>query len=341
MQRGAETVRRLLVVGDAPGVAQVLQATPPSIWVGVVGASNRPQYHDELQRIATELGLPLLIQPPHRSEEYPSFVGAVRALRPELILCNSYSMILREDLLAVAPRGGVNIHGGKLPQFRGANPIQWAIIEGERETAVTMHEMTSELDAGAVIAERRVPIRFADTWRDVLQRIQAATEDMLVSELPAVLAGTASSSPQDESVARRSPRRTPEDSRIDWCRSVAQVYDFVRALGDGIPPAFYEQDGERVEVELLSLAEAAALVLEPGPGGRQFSQGGLRLVPTGGELVDLRVIRDGSDAGLARIEAVDLEARQARVLVEPESADVAMLAAEFARRELGFTLVSD
>jgi methionyl-tRNA formyltransferase len=334
-----ERATRVLLVGDAPGVAQTLRVMPPSISVGIVAASNRPQYHDELERIAAELGLPLFVQPSPKSEAYRDFVDAVRAQRPDLIFCNSYSMVLQEDLLTVAPRGGVNVHGGRLPQFRGANPIQWAIIEGERETAVTMHEMTPELDAGAVIAERPVPIRFADSWRDVLQRIQLAAEELLATELPAVLAGTAPSRSQDERAARRRRRRTPEDSRIDWSGSVAQVYDFVRALGDGIPPAFYEHNGERVEVERLSLAEAAALVLDPGAGGRQFVRGNLQLVPAGGELVDLHALRDGRRTGLVRIEAVDLDARLARIWVDPPHADVAALAAEFARSELAFTVV--
>ena len=339
MEGSGDKATRVLLVGDAFGVAQTLRIIPPSTPVGIVAASNRPQYHDELRRIAAERGLPLFVQPRPEADTYAAFVAEAVAVRPDLILCNSYSMILRADLLAVASRGGVNVHGGKLPQFRGPNPIQWAIIEGERETAATMHELTPELDAGPVIAERRVPIRFTDTWRDVLQRLQVATDELLAAELPAVLAGTASSRPQAESAATHWPRRKPEDGRIDWSWTVARIHDFVRALGDGIPPAFYERDGACVEVERLSVAQAAALAFDPGPGGRRFVQGDLWLEPADGELLDFRVFRGTRHTGSARIEAVDLEARLARVLVEPEDADAAALTAKFARAELGFSVV--
>ena len=118
----------MLLVGDPPGVAQVLRVLPPVTPVGIVAASNRPQYHEELSRAAAERKIPVLVQPRPHEDGYEAFVEAARALHPELILCNSYSMILRDDVLAIAPRGGVNIHGGKLPEFRGPNPIQWAII---------------------------------------------------------------------------------------------------------------------------------------------------------------------------------------------------------------------
>ena len=329
---------RALLVGDPPGVTQLLQALPPSVPIAMVAASNRPQYHDELSGIAAEQGIPLLVQPLPNSSVYPDFVEAVRSVQPDVILCNSYSMILRPDVLAIAPSGGVNVHGGKLPEFRGPNPVQWAIIEGERETAVTMHVMTPELDAGAVIAERRIPIRFTDTWRDVQARQRSATEELLSAELPAVLGGTAPGTPQDEAVARHRPRRTAEDGRIDWTWPVFRIYDLVRALGDGIPPAFYEEDGESVAVEGLSLGEVARLAFDPGPGGRRLGRDDVRLEPIGGELVDFRVVRRDLESSLARLEPIDLEARVARVRVDPEDDVAEALAVEFAEVELGFAI---
>lgn len=319
-------------------MTQLLRALPRSVPIGIVAASNRPQYHEELARIATGRGVPLLIQPLPQSDEYADFVESARSLQPDLILCNSYSMILRADLLAIAVRGAVNVHGGKLPEFRGPNPIQWAIIEGERETAVTMHVMTPHLDAGDVIAERRVPIRLADTWRDVLNRLQAATDELLSAELPAVLSGTAKCSPQDNRVARHRPRRRAEDGRIDWTLSVARIYDLIRALGDGIPPAFYEEGGDIIRVERLSLGEVTMLVFDPGPGQRRLVRGDVRLLPTDGEFVDFRVLRGGAETAIVRIEPIDLEARVARVRVEPEDGDAEALAVEFARTELGFAV---
>jgi methionyl-tRNA formyltransferase len=330
---------RLLLFGDAPGVTQLLRSVAPDLVVGVVGASDRPQYHQALAGIAESCRAPLLIQPAWRSEGYADFVADAGRLRPDLILCNSYSMLLRDDLLALAPRGAVNLHGGKLPEYRGPNPIQWAISENERYTAATLHHMTPELDAGDVISERCVPIGFADTWRDVSVRLAAASEELLAEEVPAVLAGTAPRHPQDIAAARRWPRRTPEDGRIDWSWSVLRIYNLGRALGDGIPPAFYESDGERVELEDdRSLARIVELAYAPGPGGRRLTQGRLELVPDGGDLVRFQVLCDGHAAGAGGVEAVDLDKRRARVWADPPDPELLDLLGAFARSELGFEL---
>ena len=330
---------RVLLVGDAPGVAQALRSLPDGAVAGIVAASNRPQYHDELGRIASDRNVPLLVQPTWGSAEYPSFVRAASELQPRLILCNSYSMILRDDVLAIAPDRAINVHAGKVPQYRGPNPIQWSIIEDERDAGVTMHHMTRELDAGDVIAERRVPIFFEDTWRSVLLRLAEATEEMLRTEMPAVLAGTAGRRPQDGMSARTWPRRTPEDGRIDWSTSVLRIYNLVRALGDGIPPAFYESNGDRVVLDrYLTLGEVVALAYEPGSGRKRLALGEVELVPDGSDPVAFRVLRRGRDAGTCGIANFDAVRRTARIWVRPPDADALALISAFARDEFGSML---
>lgn len=333
---------RVLLVGDAPGVAQALRALPDGALAGIVTASNRPQYHEELGRIASERNVPLLVQPPWGSAEYPSFVRAAATVQPRLILCNSYSMILRDDLLALAPGGAVNVHGGKVPKYRGPNPIQWAIIEDEREAGATMHHMTASVDAGDVIAERSVPICFDDTWRTVAARVAEATESLLAEELPAVLAGTAPRRPQNDAVARTWPRRTPEDGRIDWNASVLRIYNLVRALGDGIPAAFYEHGGERVALDrFLAPAEVTELAYAPGPGGRRLAHRDVVLVPDVNELVRFRVLRRGRAAGECGIADFDPDRRMGRVWAQPADADALELVSTFAREQLALTLEGD
>src|SRR5207253_3331457 len=187
----------------------------------------------------------------------------------------------------------------------GPNPVQWAIIDDARETAVTLHRMTDRVDAGDIVAERRVPVHFIDTWRAVSDRLRLATEELLADEIPRVLTGRASGRPQDASAARVWPRRRADDGRIDWSWSVLRVYNQVRALGDGIPPAFYELGDERVPVERLSIAEVAALLYAPGPGGRRLGRDGLELRPAGGELVSFRILCAGSEAGECGVEPLD------------------------------------
>src|SRR4029078_1712177 len=131
----------------------------------------------------------------------------VRELAPDLILVNSYSMLLPPEILSIPRFECVNVHGAPLPKYRGSNPIQWAIINNETETGVTMHYMTAEFDAGDIIAQRRVPIGPEDTWLDVRGRVAAATRELLREEIPRVIAQTNNRTAQNESEACSFPRR--------------------------------------------------------------------------------------------------------------------------------------
>ena len=180
---------RVLAFGDDHGTPQMIRHLPPGALVGIVAAAIRPQQHAELARLAAAQGVPFLIQPRPTSLAYASFEEQVRDLAPELILVYSYSMLLHAEVLCIPRRGAINIHGALLPEYRGPNPMQWALLNGETETGVTLHYMTTECDAGDIIAQRRVPILFTDTWRDVLARVTEATNTLLSEELSQLLSG--------------------------------------------------------------------------------------------------------------------------------------------------------
>ena len=188
---------RLILVGDAPGIAQLLRQVPAGNVVALVGAAIRSQYLPELEGMAVKLGVPLLIQPKWGAGEYPGFVRAIGALQADLLWVNSYSMILRDDLLATVRLGGINIHAALLPRNRGCNPIQWGIIHGETEGGVTLHEITPGIDEGPIIDQRRVPIDISDDWMAVRERIAGATDDLVDANLPRILAGNWTSVTQD------------------------------------------------------------------------------------------------------------------------------------------------
>lgn len=267
----------VLAFGDDYGIPQLIRHLPPGVLVGIVAAAIRPQQHAELARLAAAQGVPFLIQPRHTSPAYAAFVEQVGDLAPELILVNSYSMLIRPDVLRISRLGTVNIHGALLPEYRGANPMQWALLNGATETGVTMHHMTAECDAGDIIAQRRVPILFTDTWRDVLARIAEATEPLLSEELPRLLSGACPRQPQDESTARRYPRRRPEDGRIDWRWSVLHIYNLIRALVRPHPGAFYGDGPNRIVLdEYLTIPQVVALKYGPA-GGQTLAAGSVCL----------------------------------------------------------------
>ncbi|HRV99376.1 MAG TPA: formyltransferase family protein, partial [Aminobacteriaceae bacterium] len=160
-------IRRIILFGDTHGLPMLLHALPCEMVCGIVAAEIRPQYHEELQKLAEEKGIPFAIQPLSKSPDYPNFVQWVRELSPQLLWVNSYSMKLREEILRIPEAGALNIHGALLPYYRGCNPTQWAILRDESATGVTLHEVTAGIDEGPIIARKEVPLLFEDTWKDV------------------------------------------------------------------------------------------------------------------------------------------------------------------------------
>ena len=257
-------VRRVLLFGDTPGIAQLLGAISSGLACGLVGAEIRPQYHAQLGEVANAHDLPLLIHPLPKSSGYSAFVDHVRDLAPDLIMVNSYSMLLREEVLSIPCHGAVNIHGALLPQYRGGNPTQWALINNDTETGVTMHYMTAQFDAGDIIAQKRVPIHFEDTWCDIQRRLSVAIDDLLGEEVPKLLSQTNGRMAQDESRAHYYHRRKPEDGEINWDDSVLAIYNLVRALVKPHPGAFcYRGTEKMVFDDYLSIQQVTSLKLGP------------------------------------------------------------------------------
>lgn len=254
-------IEKVLLFGDDIGVPQLLRHLPPGIVCGLVAAEIRPHQHSTLRELAEKLSLPFIIQPKVGSTGYADFLKQVQELEPNLILVNSYSMLLQPEVLALPKCGAVNIHGALLPEYRGANPTQWALLNDETMTGVTMHYMDKGFDSGDIIAQRCVPIYFEDTWHDIQKRIMAEAESLLTKELPKLLAGTNTRHPQDESRARHWRRRHPEDGRIDWQRSSHQIYNLIRALVKPHPGAFYvDSSGKCIVLDkYMTIQEIIAL----------------------------------------------------------------------------------
>lgn len=251
---------RVLAFGDDIGIPQTLRHLPPEAMAGIVCAGIRPHQHAAVRCLAQSHDVPFFVQPSHATPEYGKFLEELQSLAPDLILVNCYSMLLYPEVLAIPRLGGVNVHGALLPKYRGANPIQWAILGREHETGVTMHYMTAEIDAGDIIAQERVLIHFEDTWCDVLARILGAADVLLARELPRLLAGTNGRSPQDTTRARRFPRRKPEDGEIREGASILDTYNLVRALVGPLPGAFLRTASGIARLQrYLTISEVARL----------------------------------------------------------------------------------
>ncbi len=253
--------RRIVLVGDSPGIRMLRTHVPAERVACLVGAAIRPQYHASLAQLAQDMQTPLLIQPRFGTDAFPSFVQTLRSLACDLLLCNSYSMLIRPEMLDVVSGNAFNLHYSLLPKNRGPNPIQWAILRGENETGATLHQMDDRFDGGDIVAQLRVPIHLEDTWVTVLTRLDHQVHDLLAQTIPKILDNDFERRPQDEAAATQNQRLTPDFPRIDFATMTdRQIFNLIRAQVHPLHGAYVEHAGERVHFDLwMSMQEVAEL----------------------------------------------------------------------------------
>lgn len=154
----------------------------------------------------------------------------VASLAPELIVVAAYGKILSEDILNLPPYGSINVHSSLLPKYRGAAPINWAILDGETETGVSIMYMAKELDAGDVIAQVRTPIGDTEDALSLTARLAELGAAELSDAVTALKCGTANRTPQEESLQTYAAMLTREMSPIDWSRPARAIDCQVRGL---------------------------------------------------------------------------------------------------------------
>ncbi len=194
---------------------------------------------------ARKAGLPVL-RPP--SVNAPDVVAAIAGLAPDFLFSFYFREIIGPEVLGLARRGALNLHGSLLPRYRGRCPVNWVLINGERETGVTLHYMEARPDRGDIVAQRAVPIADDDTALSLNRKLGEAARALLREAYPLLAAGTAPRSPQDHARATSFGGRRPEDGRIAWHQPARRLYDLIRAVTAPYPGAFTTYRGERLFV---------------------------------------------------------------------------------------------
>jgi methionyl-tRNA formyltransferase len=146
--------------------------------------------------------------------------------------------MLSEDILNLPVSGAYNLHGSLLPAYRGRTPVNWAIINGEKQTGVTLHHMIGKADAGDIVGQKAVEIEFQDTARTLYDKLCGAAKEMLAEVLPLIREGRAPRIPQDLTKGSYYSGRRPEDGRIDWSWPAVRIYNLIRAVTEPYPGAF-------------------------------------------------------------------------------------------------------
>lgn len=174
-------------------------------------------------------------------------LAQIRELAPELIVVAAYGRILPDDILEYPAKGCINVHSSLLPRYRGAAPINWAILNGDRESGVTIMHMATELDAGDIISQAATPIDPDETVEALHDRLAELGARLLVDTVAQIAAGTSTRTPQDPEKVTFAPMLSRELSPMDWAKPARALHDQVRGLIPW-PAAVAELGGVRCKV---------------------------------------------------------------------------------------------
>lgn len=260
----------------------------------------------DLEPLAAPHGVPTRRVP---SINDAGVVTEIRQLEPDLLVVIGWTRLLSDELLRVPRIATLGFHASLLPKYRGRAPVNWAIINGERETGNTLMVLDPEADTGDIVAQRRIPIEIDDDCATVYAKVSATEVDMLTEALAEIdRTGTLTRRPQEHSEATVMPKRRPEDGLIDWSRTTAELHDWVRALTEPYPGAFTHRGSDVITIWRTAPPDAARDVpaddAPPVPGVVAHDAEGGVLVGTGDGW--LRVLR--AEIGTDERRPVDLAA---------------------------------
>lgn len=247
--------------------------------IGVITQPDRPAGRGRemkpppVKLLAESLGLPV-IQPIRLRA--PEAMEQLRAWAPDLIIVAAFGQILRQEVLDLPPHGCLNVHASLLPRWRGAAPINAAILNGDEQTGVTIMRMDAGVDTGPILSQKAIPIEPEDTAATLGEKLAQLGADLLIETLPPYLAGKLQPQPQDEALATYAPMLKKEDSWLDFRRPAAVLARQVRAYHPW-PGTFYDgwSGGYLKVLRARPLPEAALpeAITQPKPGTRAIYQG--------------------------------------------------------------------
>lgn len=219
--------------------------------VGVVSQPDKPKGRGKnlqptpVKEAAMELGIPVY-QP--KKVRDPEFLEVLKELNPEVIVVVAFGQLIPKAILELAPYGCINVHASLLPKYRGAAPIQWAVIDGEAETGVTIMRMDEGLDTGDMISKVTVPVLADETGGSLFDKLSEAGAKLLVETLPSLEDGTAVFEKQpEESPTAYAGMIKKSMGDLDWTRPAEELERLIRGLNPW-PSAYTKMDGKTLKI---------------------------------------------------------------------------------------------
>lgn len=242
----------------------------------VVGVVTQPDKeigrHKELKaspvkECAIKNGI-LVLQPAKIRKDYQEVLNR----KPDIIITCAYGQIIPKEILDYPKYGCINVHASLLPKYRGGAPMQRAIMNGEKETGITIMYMDEHMDTGNIIKMAKVPILDSDNLEKVHDKLSSLGKKLLMETLPSILDGTNESIAQDDSKATFAPVISREDEKIDFNKKAKEIYDHIRALSP-FPGAYATLDGKIVKIYNAYVKEEFYTEKENGEIGKIYKDG--------------------------------------------------------------------
>jgi len=221
----------------------VLSINDGNVVAIVVPANREERVIEPIKKMAQENGIPVFAPPTLKDR---GFRESVSAAQPDVFIVDSYTKLIPKDVLTIPRLGAFNFHPGKLPQYRGAHVLNWAMINGEGKITLTVHEMNERFDCGSVVMEEEIEVSFLDDIKSVFEKVASTGEGMLKKLIEDIKNNRLSLTPQTEDGAKHYRARTPADGRINWKNTGLQIYNLIRALSPPWPCAFFEHSGQEI-----------------------------------------------------------------------------------------------
>lgn len=252
---------RIIFMGNPDFAVPSLQRISKSSHKIIAVVSNPPKRIGRGNKIketavgisAKAMEIPLL-QPPKLNDK--QFLQYLSWMKPDIFVVVAYK-ILSDRLLSIPKYGAINLHPSLLPKYRGAAPIQWSLINGDSQTAVTTISLSKQIDSGEILLQETVDIKDEDNYGTLASRLSEIGASIVVETLDGIEAGTLQGTPQDESKVTSAPKIKSDDCKIDWTKQVNEIHNLIRAFSPS-PGAFTTINNKRIKIFSSSMLDKSS-----------------------------------------------------------------------------------
>src|ERR1700674_5235784 len=270
--------------------------------------THRDDSHEEIwwrscAELAAEHGVRV-----HIDESVEAVAATIDTLKPSIIYSFSYRHLIPESVLELASHGAFNLHPSLLPAYRGRAPVNWVLVNGERETGVTLHHMVARADAGDIVGQRAVAIDDSDNALTLYRKLVPLGVELIDELHPKIVVGTAPRQKMDIAKGSYFGRRKPEDGRIDWRWPARRIFNLVRAVTHPYPGAFCFVGGRKLLIWEAKIGAETGTLGAPGRVVRETAGGALEIAAGDGSVIVKVAQFEGGAEGIAR-EALSHAAR--------------------------------